>query len=82
MRAQLFDRRIFPLQLLLCEQRVNLGMARAADAHRALHRAAIELALVSFVVMPRARNEVMPRQCFLTPADGAMAAQKKWIVES
>ena len=73
MRSQPRHGVVAALQLLFGEQHVDLRVARAADTHHFFDDLAIELALVAFVVMPGARNEVVPGKPFLTPADGAVS---------
>ena len=77
MRSEFFDRLVIAFELFLGEQGVDLRVARAADAHGALDRASIKLALVSFIVMARARNEMVPRQRLFTPADDAFSFHAK-----
>ncbi len=73
MRAELLDRPIIALQFLFREQHVDLGMAGPADADGALDLDAWKFALVAFVVMASARDQVMPRENLFAPTDGADA---------
>ena len=51
---------------------MNLRMTRTAESDHAPDHSALEFALVAFVVMPRARNEMMSRECFLASANRAL----------
>lgn len=68
---QALDGTVAALQFLFREHGVDLRMTRAADADGLLHQDAIKLALVAFVVMPRAWDEMVPGERLFPPTDGA-----------
>ena len=73
MGAQLGDRVEIALKFLLAQQRVDLRMARPANADDFLHHRAIELAFVALVVVAGARDQMMSRERFFATADRAAA---------
>ncbi len=73
MREQPRDGVVFAFQFLFGKQLVNLRMAWATNADHAPHDRAFEFALVPFVVMPGARNEMVPRERFFAAADRALS---------
>jgi hypothetical protein len=76
MQAQAIQVSVIPLQLLFRENRVDLGMARPADSHGPLDRRPVELAFVTFVCVPRAGDEMMPRQGFFASANSAVTCHE------
>lgn len=64
------------LELLLRQQRVNLGVTWATDANDLPHNLALEVAFIALVVMPRARDQVMASQRFAATADRAISLHR------
>lgn len=71
--AQPFQRVPFAFQLFFGKEGVELRVAGLAEPNRLPDRVAVELALVPFVVMTRARNQMVPRQPLFAPAKRAEA---------
>lgn len=63
MGSQRFHRVELALERLLCEQRVDVVVARSTKpCNSLLHFSAVEISFVPLVRMARARDQVMPRQ--------------------
>src|SRR5690349_24249685 len=82
MGAQLRDRIEIALELFLGQDLVNLAVARATKPGPLPNDRAIELAFIALVVMPGARDEMMPRQPFLPFANRAESVRAGAFVHS
>lgn len=72
MLFQFINRIELPFQFLLRKHFMNLGVTGTANPDYLPNDCAIEIALISFVVMPRARNQVMACHRLFTATDGTV----------
>jgi hypothetical protein len=78
MSPQLLDGVESPFQLFLGQDFVDLGMAGSANSDNLPHRHAIEIAFVSLVMMPCARNQVVARERLFAFANRARRHEYKY----
>jgi hypothetical protein len=74
--AQFFDGIELAFELLLAQELMDLRMAGATDSDQLAHRGTIELALIPFVGVPGARDEVMSGETFLPLTDRAASLHR------
>jgi hypothetical protein len=73
----LFNRVPLSLKFLFGKERVKLRMTWLAETDGLFHGLAVELPLISLVVVTRARDEVMARQPFFSTAKSTITDHPK-----
>jgi hypothetical protein len=73
MAPQFLDSPVVAFQFLLRKQGMDLRMARPANADGMLDLGSGKFALVALVMMARARDQMVARELFPAPANGADA---------